>query len=268
LPERVYAFPQLELSRFGFFQNGLLAALRLLSLPLNSFKKNNRVNEQTEIARKRRLPRTDSAHRHSANSRAAWQDNCPYPGSRFEVLGNRRSRTTLHRPEGFPMNVRSIASLAILAAMLAGPGAMAQADPQDLKPNPPVLLLESKQPDPNQASPCPSCRTKPVSVKTRVPSKLFQNQIHPLQRRSLRRQHRGHASDPGSKEKPLVVRNRSACKTFCSAPRIRLLRQRPGDGYWAQLVELENGPLASLAQALPHSTTPFHRRQSLRLPFQ
>jgi hypothetical protein len=36
LPERVYAFPQLELSRFGFFQNGLLAALRLLSLPLKN----------------------------------------------------------------------------------------------------------------------------------------------------------------------------------------------------------------------------------------
>jgi hypothetical protein len=63
------------------------------------------------------------------------------------------------------MNVRSIPSLTILAAMFAAPAAMAQSDPPDSKPNLPLLLLESKQPDPNPTPPARPVEPNPLQPK-------------------------------------------------------------------------------------------------------
>lgn len=69
-----------------------------------------------------------------------------------------------------------------------------------------------------------------------------------------------HASDTGSEENLMVVRDRPVGKALREAAGTRLLCDRAGDGNRHKLVKLEDESLASLAKTVSHPTVGDHRR--------
>jgi hypothetical protein len=87
----------------------------------------------------------------------------------FEFLGNRPQEVVLCRPEGFPMNVLSVRGLAILGAIFVTPPAIAQNHQGRADSTPPILLLETRNPNSNPTLPVRLAEADPFQSRPKSP---------------------------------------------------------------------------------------------------
>ena len=166
------------------------------------------------------------------------------------------------------MSFRLVGGLAIIWAMFGARGGMAQANPPDSTSKPTLLPLQTERDGSNRASPIHLTGANSSLLKPTSPGRFFKTRFVILSAAV-------YGAGLADMHQTLEVRKYSwwyetdsLARPFARLPAPAYYATGLGVGDRRQLVQLEDGSFASLAQAFRHSAGPRHRRQPLRHPFQ